>query len=78
MNYLNSAKIKSHGKNSLLLLFSVCERAEFSTEFCNLIGSRSGRFFTILPAKPRAINVMASFTGLFWVNEHFPLKITLL
>ena len=34
--------------------FQACERAEFSKS-CNLIGSESGRFFTILPANPGGI-----------------------
>ena len=32
-----------------IFFFQACERAEFSKS-CNLIGSESGRFFTILPS----------------------------
>ena len=63
------------------IFFQTCERAE-SSKSSNLIGSESGRYFTILPANPGGI-MAASFTGLFllFVNEkkpsfsnHFSLK----
>ena len=36
------------------IFFQACERAE-SSKSCNLIGSESGRYFTILPANPGGI-----------------------
>ena len=38
----------------LIIFFQVCKRAE-SSKSCNLIGSVSRRFFTILPANPAGI-----------------------
>ena len=65
-----------------IYFFHACKRAEFSKS-CNLIGSESGRYFTILPANPGGI-VGSSFKSLF-VNQqkpsfsnHFFLKLALL
>ena len=51
--------------------FRACERAE-SSKSCNLIGSKSGRYFTILPNNPGGI--VGSFIQKFvvFVNEHKP------
>ena len=38
----------------LFTFFQACERAE-SCKSCNLIGSESGRYFTILPTNPGGI-----------------------
>ena len=49
------------------IFFQACERAE-SSKSCNLIGSESERYFTILPAN-LAESLAASFTSLFVVCE---------
>ena len=63
--------------HNLIYFFQACERAE-SSKSCNLIGSESGRYFTILPANPGGI--VGSFIHKFvwhhsqvWMskNRHF-------
>ena len=57
---------------SSVFFFPVCERAEFSRS-CNLIGSWSRWFFTILPPNPGGIVAAASFKSLLlYVNEQKP------
>ena len=46
----------------MFILFQACERAE-SSKCCNLIGSKSGRYFTILPAKGPVFNYVAAGGG---------------
>ena len=56
------------------IFFQACERAE-SSKSCNLIGSESGRYFTILPANPGRIvgSVIHKFVCCLWMskNSHF-------
>ena len=53
--------------HEFILVFEACERGE-SSKSCNLIGSESGRFFTICPLT-RAESLAASVTSLFVVCE---------
>ena len=50
------------------IFFQACERAE-SSKSCNLIGSESGRYFTILPANRWQLY---SQVCLLFVNEQKP------
>ena len=56
------------------IFFQACERAE-SSKSCNLIGSESGRYFTILPANPGGIvgSFIHKFVCCLWMskNRHF-------
>ena len=58
----------------MLLFFQACKRAE-SSKFCNLIGSESGRYFTVLPANPGEIvgSFIHKFVCCLWMskNRHF-------
>ena len=49
----------------LFTFFQACERAE-SSKSCNLIGSKSGRYFTILPTNPGGI--VGSFNHKFFFS----------
>ena len=57
-------------KNSIyLFFFQACKRME-SSKYCNLIGSESGRYFTILPANPgRIVGSFIHKTSLFVVCQ---------
>ena len=54
-----------------LIFFQACERAE-SSKICNLIGSESGRYFTILPANPGGIvgSFIHKFLCSLWMSKH--------
>ena len=58
----------------IFIFFQACERAE-SSNSCNVIGSESGRFFTILPANPGGIvgSFIHKFVCCLWMskNRHF-------
>ena len=55
--------------NRNTFFFKACELAE-SSKYCNLIGSESGRYFTILPANPgRIVGSFIHKTSLFVVCE---------
>ena len=54
---------------TLFIFSQACKRAE-SSKSCNLIGSESGRYFTILPTSPSRINLRSG--SIF----RFALKIT--
>ena len=70
---------------TLFIFFLACERAE-SSKSCNLIGSESGRFFTILPANPGGVvgSFIHKFVCCLWKNKNrhfetiFLLKLALL
>ena len=49
-------------KKKMFIFFQACERAE-SSKSCHLIGSKSGRYFTILPAKGPVFNYVAGGGG---------------
>ena len=66
--------ISSPDVNKESYFFQACERAE-SSKSCNLIGSESGRYFTILPANPGGIvgSFIHKFVCCLWMskNRHF-------
>jgi len=63
-----------YGSGPIFIFFQACERAE-SSKCCNLIGSESGRDFTILPANPGGIvgSFIHKFVCCLWMskNRHF-------
>ena len=56
---------------TLFTFFLACERAE-SSKSCNLIGSESRRFFTILPANPGGVagSFIHKFVCCLWMNKN--------
>ena len=58
-------------KYLFLFYFQACEGKE-SSRSCNLIGSDSGRYFTILPANPDGIvgSFIHKFVCCLWMSKH--------
>ena len=78
-NCIENIQIKDNIKlkcnsNNITFFFQACERAE-SSKSCNLIGSESGLYFTILPANPGGIvgSFIHKFVCCLWMskNRHF-------
>ena len=71
---LHQQTLWSYGRICLIIFFQACERAE-SSKPCNLIGSESRRYFTILPANPGGIvgSFIHKFVCCLWMskNRHF-------
>ena len=74
VTYTTNIRINGRGYIRKLIFFQACERAE-SSKSCNLIGSESGQYFTILPANPGGIvgSFIHKFVGYLWTskNRHF-------
>ena len=63
------------GGISIFIFFQACAWAE-SSKSCNLIGSESGRYFTILPANPGRIvgSFIHKFVGCLWMSKNRPFE----